>query len=90
MVMKQMPPHPEQMHRIHHSSDNNTDKRNRAGDVVILGVGPDHCQEELGEFEEVHERVVPAVDYSCVVVAVDIVRVGLDVFLHDLGDDKVE
>lgn len=87
--MKQMPPHPKQMHRIHHSSHNNTDKRNRAGDVVNLGVGPDHCQEELSEFEEVHERVVPTVNDPCV-VAVDIVRAGLDVFLHDLGDDEVE
>lgn len=89
MVMKQMPPRPEQMHCIHHSSHNNTDKRNRAGDVIHLRVGPDHCQEELSEFEEVHERVVPAVDDSCV-VTLDIVRVRLDVFLHDLGDDEVE
>lgn len=105
MVMKQMPSHSEQMYCINHSSHNNTDKGNGAGDVVHLGVGPDHCQEELGEFEKVHERVMPAIDDSCVVVvaaaivvvavaivavAVDSVRIGLDVFLHDLGDNEVE
>lgn len=99
MVMKQMPPHSKQMYCINHSSHNNTDKRNGAGDVVHLGVIPYHCQEELGEFEKVHERVMPAVDDSCVVlvdddvvavVAVDCVRVGLDVFLHDLGDNEIE
>jgi len=100
-----MSAHPKEVKCVDGGADDDTDKRDCAGDVIQLWVGPDHGQEKLGELKEAHEGVVPAVEESCIVVAVVMMvhRSGggvgggrswrgglLDVFLHDLGDDEVE